>query len=453
MTLQLSIYPPVIALAPRDEPQVAYALVTIGMEGGGSAAPLNWAVVADASRSMRIPIVSEAQFRELVREGGAHEVLVDGVPVWQLAGPVPEAIRSSAPSALDHIVRALHSVVERLDREDHLCLVACAEQAHLLVSRSGEHRAELVAGIAELRAARLGEATDLASGMQLALAELAANGDGGRLILLTDGFTRDPEACIALARVAAERGVSVSTLGLGGEFQDELLTRLADLTGGRAAFVRHAEQIPAAVAAELDAARGTVAHALILELRLPRGSALRYATRLAPVLAPLEWEAATDGRQLQLQLGDLERGAPIRLLLEFLAPPVPPRPPADGARLRLAALDARAGAVHAHADVLGHYSGAAPPPAAIVAAAGRAGVARLQRRAAAAVARGDHAGAATLLQATATRLADLGEAELAAAARHEAAVLAASGRDSGLGARELTYATRRLGTGDSRDEC
>ncbi|NWF79813.1 MAG: VWA domain-containing protein, partial [Chloroflexi bacterium] len=64
----------------------------------------------------------------------------------------------------------------------------------------------------------------------------------------------------------------------------------------------------------------------------------------------------------------------------------------------------------------------------------------------------DHAGAATLLQAAATRLADLGEAGLAAAARHEAAVLAASGRDSGLGARELTYATRRLGTRDRRDE-
>lgn len=445
MTLHLTSYPLVIALAPRDEPQVAYALVTIGVEGGGGAAPVNWAVVADASRSMRIPIVSEAQFRELVRAGGAHEVLVDGVPVWQLAGPVPEAIRASASSALDYTARALHSVIERLDREDHLCLVACAEQARLLVSSGGERRAELVAGLAELRAARLGDATDLAAGMRLALAELAAAGDGGRLLLLTDGFTRDAEACVALARDAAARGVSVSTLGLGGEFQDELLTRLADLSGGRATFVRHAEQIPAAVAAELDAARGAVARALTLELRLPRGVTLRHATRLAPVLAPFEWDTGPGERQVQLQLGDLERGAPVRLLLEFLAPPVPPRPPAGGARLRLAALVARSGAAHASADVLGHYSGATPPPAAIIAAAGRAGVARLQRRAAAAVARGDHAGAVQLLQAAATRLADLGEAELAAAARHEAALLAASGRDSGLGARELTYATRRLG--------
>jgi hypothetical protein len=445
MSLLLSLQPSELALAPRADPQLCYALVTLGADAGGGGTPVNWAVVADASRSMRIPIVSEEQFRELVRSGGVQEVLVDGVPVWQLAGPVPDEVRASAPSALDHTARALHSLVERLDRADRLCLVACAEQARLLVAAGGEQRAELVANIARLRSMRLGEETDLAAGMRLALDQLRGGTGASRLILLTDGFTRDAEACIALARAAAAQGVSVSTLGLGGEFQDDLLTRIADLTGGRAVFLRRADQIASAVAAELDAARDVAARALTLELALPQGASLRHATRLSPALAPLEWEPTGDPRRLLLRLGDLERRTPVRLLLEILAPPEPPRPPAGGARMRLARLTATSGAALATAELVAHYTPAARQPSpALLEAAARAGAARFQQRAAQAAARGDSAAAAGALRAAAGRLDEIGERELAAAALREADSMAAGGR-SGLGARELTYATRRLG--------
>ena len=446
MSLLLSLHPPEPALAQRDEPQICYALVTLSADAGGGSAPVNWAVVADASRSMRIPIVSEEQFRELARSGGVQEVLVDGVPVWQLAGPVPEEVRTTAPSALDHTARALHSVVERLDRADRFCLVACAEQARLLVATDGAHRAELVASVAKLRSTRLGEETDLAAGMRLALDQLLRGGDGvSRLILLTDGFTRDTEACIQLAREAAAAGVSVSTLGLGGEFQDDLLTRMADLTGGRAVFVRRAEQIPAAVAAELDAARDVAARALTLELALPRGAVLRHATRLSPALAPLEWRPAADGRRVLLHLGDLERRVPVRLLLEILAPSAPPRQPVEGARVRLAALTASSGVAQATADLVVRYTPAAPAPSPmLLEAAARASAARFQQRAVTAAAQGDYAGAARALRAAAGRLDEIGERDLAAAALREAETLAAGVR-GGIGARELTYATRRLG--------
>jgi len=448
MSLLLSLDPPEIVLPPRGEPQVAYALVTLAAGAAGGAAPISWAVVADASRSMRIPIVSEEQFRQLVRSGDAQEVLVDGVPVWQLAGPVPEEIRASAPSAIDHTVRALNSIVERLDRADHFALVACAETALALVpATSGDQRSPISAGLARLRSLRLGEETDLAAGLRLALAELAHAGGADavrRIILITDGFTRDAEACLALARTAAGRGIAVSTLGLGGEFQDDLLTRLADLGGGRATFLRRPDEIPAAVAAELDAARGTAARALALELALPAGTTLRRATRVAPDLAPLE-PAGDDPRRPGLRLGDLPRGAEVRVLLELLAPPVPPRAPGGVARRRLAELTATSGAAAARADLVLRYDPTpAPPSPALLVAAGRASVAQLQLRAARAVAAGDPASAAAALRAAAARLHDLGRPDLAAAALREADALAATGRGTGVGAKELTYATRRL---------
>lgn len=449
MSLLLSLEPAEIALPPFAGPQVAYALVRLAADAGGGSAPVSWAVVADASRSMRIPIVSEEQFRQLVRAGSAQEVLVDGVPVWQLAGPVPEDVRASAPSALDYTARALHSIVERLDRADRFALIACAEEALALVpATGGDRRSELSAGIARLRSLRLGEATDLAAGLRLALAELTHAGGPDtvrRIILLTDGFTRDTEACLEQGRVAAARGIAVSTLGLGSEFQDDLLTRLADIGGGRAVFLRRPEEIPAAVAAELDAVRGTVARALTLSLTLPEGATLRRATRLSSALAPIE-PVGDDPRRPSLHLGDLARGDEVRVLLELIAPPVPPRAPASGARRRLAELNAASGAVSAHADLILHYRpGAPPPPPAILAAAGRAGVAQLQRRAAEAAARGDQAGAAAALRAVAARLSELGQSELAAAALREAAAIEATGRSGGAEAKAFTYATRRLG--------
>ncbi|WP_240695668.1 VWA domain-containing protein [Candidatus Chloroploca sp. Khr17] len=446
MSVNIHILPPEMPLHPSTGVQVGYAIVTIAADTGGAAMPVNWAVVADASRSMRIPIVSEAQFRDLVRAGGAEEVLVDGVPVWQLTTPVPETIRASAPSALDHTVRALHSIVERLDQADQIALVACHEQALLLVATNGAERASLLAGASRLASLDPGETTDLAAGMRLALAQIGQHHDGvSRMMLLTDGFTRDGEACVTLAREAAARGISVSTLGLGGEFQDELLTRIADLSGGRAVYVRQANAIPAAVAAELEAARQVVARSLQLTLtHLPRGCALRYVTRLSPSLAPLEWEEDPVKRHLLIRLGDLERGRPVRLLLELVAPPAPPHPPTEGARVRLATLTAQSGNARVATNLIGHYAGRLQPPA-ILDAAGRASAVRLQRRAAAAIMTADYHGAAQLLHAAARRFADLGETDLAEACRHEATMLATTGQDTGANARALTYATRRLG--------
>ncbi|NJN17206.1 MAG: VWA domain-containing protein [Oscillochloris sp.] len=453
MSLLLSISPPATGLLPQAESQLTYALLRIAADSGGGGAPVHWAVVADASRSMRIPIVSDEQFRALARSGDVQEVLVDGVPVWQLAGPVPEDVRAAAPSALDHTARALHSMIERLDRADRLVLIACAEEAFTLVSAGGGNRAALVAGIARLPALRLGDLTNLAPGLQSALAEFqSGNADVlRRIVLITDGFVRDADACLDLARTAAELGVAVSTFGLGSEFQLDLATRLADITGGRASFLRRPDQIPAAVAAELDAARGVVARALTVELRLPQGVTLRRATRLRPALAPLEAVGA-DPRRPTFRLGDLGRGDDVQVLLELLAPPVPPRPVPGGARIRLAEIVAQSGANEARADLVGHYRADASPPApTILAAAARAAVAHLQQRAATAVARSDPAAAAVALRALAVRLRDLGEPAMADAALAEAAALSTTGRDTGIGARELTYATRRLGEDELTD--
>lgn len=449
-TLTLGLNPDPLTLSPLGEPQLGYLLLSIEARGDGGARPVNWALIADASRSMRIPIVDEAQFRALIRDGGAQETLVDGVPVWQLSSPAPPQVRSAATSALDQVAHALHSIVERLDSQDRFALIACAEEAVLLTrSTSGERRVDLVRGISRLSSLNLGEQTDLAHGIELGLNELRQGRDdrrAERLLLLTDGFTQRPEACLELAGSAAGEGVAISTLGLGGEFQEDVLTALADRSGGRASFLRTPDEIPQAIAAELSAARAVAARAVDLRIAAEGGAVLRRVTRIRPTLASL-YENHAPERPLAapptIHLGDLAAGRPATLLLEFLAPAHGlGRAPlgrvmvgADGAPATEAAL------------FVGYQSGAPAPPAAVFDAAARASAARLQRRALTALAAGTPAEAVRLLRAAAARFADLGERSLAADADAQAAALERTGRTTALDAKQLTYATRRLGEG------
>jgi Ca-activated chloride channel homolog len=456
LTLQTNPERPALRALP--ERQLCYVLLTIGAQGSDASRPVNWALIADASRSMRIPIVDEAQFRALLRDNAAQETLVDGVPVWQLSGPVPPDVRAASSSALDYVARALHSVVERLDGDDRFALIACAEEAVLLNrSASGADRTELVRGISRLKSLNLGEQTDLAQGIELGLHELERGHDHQssaphreateRLLLLTDGFTQRAEECLRLAGVAAAKGVAISTVGLGGEFQEQVLTGLADRSGGRAIFLRKPDDIPRAIAAELGAARTVAARAVAIRIAPAGEVVLRRVTRIRPgltVLKPLNGQAAQDGapaEAAEFRLGDIEANAQLVLLLELLAPP-------HGAGLaalgRIAV--ASEGGPAAEAALLASYAEQAElAPPEVLDAAARANAARLQQRALETAARGEAPEAARLLRAAATRLDELGERALAEIARGQATTLEQGGPANSLATKELTYATRRLG--------
>jgi hypothetical protein len=442
MLLQIRCTPEPIVLPVLKQPQIAYLHLTVAATGYGGL-PLHLAIVADASRSMRIPIVNEQQFRDLVRQSGAHEVLVDGVPVWQLSNPLSVEQRTLYPSPITYTTHAIHSLIERLAPHDRLALIACASDAIVLApSIPATRRTELVAALMRLPALRLGETTNLAQGLQLALAQFVTTDEDiiRRIILLTDGFTSDTTLCISLAREAAARGITLSTIGLGGAFEEHLLIQLADLSGGRASFVHEASEIPAIIATELDSLRQITAQAITVQLTLPQTVAPRWITRLTPDLTTLTPVSTEHGRKLTVYLGDLQRGEATQLLCAFLVAPGT----ADRQR-RLARLRIMSGQSTIDHDVIAYYRpDAVNPPPTLLPIINRASIAILRQRAEQARQQGDYKTAAHLLRQLATRLHELAEPKLAALAIAEANNLMQQ-QQPGITAKELTYATRRLG--------
>jgi Ca-activated chloride channel family protein len=441
------------AVPAAGEPRLVYLLLDVrpGERLGAQSAPVNHGIVLDISESMRLPVLSQEQFQELARLGHVREVISDGIPVWTFPH-IPDHIRRAAPSNLDAVKQALREAVGHVEPQDRFSLVVFAGRAEVLLhALTGAERNRIPDAVERLDAVRLGDETDMASGVQEGLRELQPGVDQGmisRMIVLTDGFTRDPERAGALARDARKAGIAVSTVGVGSEFNERLLVSMADESAGNAYLAPEPRDIPPAFARELEAVESITVRHLVASVRLSAGVELRRAHRIRPAISTLR-DVPIQDRTATFDLGDLEPDRPPALLLELI---VPTR--AAGA-FRIAAVtlaydvpgpQGSTTGAQARSDAILEYStsGMGPLDPAVMNTVEKVNAFSLQTRALDDAAAGNIQGATTKLRSAATRLLDMGEVELAQAAEQEAQKLEQSGQVSAEGAKKLHYATRRL---------
>ena len=110
--------------------------------------------------------------------------------------------------------------------------------------------------------------------------------------------------------MARRRGISISTMGCGKDFDENLLIALAQEGGGRYSYVRRAEEIPAVMAAELNGLLTVIAQNVVVEVAVPE------ALQITGVPGWL-MEDPADG--FRFDLGDVRQGEHTVLLLR-LAP-------------------------------------------------------------------------------------------------------------------------------------
>ena len=411
-----------------------------------TAASLNLSLVVDASRSMAIPILTERQFRDLADRGMAKQAEVDGVSVWQFE--VPRGFKLDAPSNIEFTKQALHIVADQLRPGDHYSLVSFAEKTQLMVPYSpGDQSDALVQAIDQLDKVELGDETYMARGMEMGHAQAlpgVAPNVISRIIVLTDGYTKEERDCYAWTRRAKGDGIVVSTMGLGLDFNEELLISLADVSGGHAYFIQDPAEIPKAFREELAAAQSISWRDLALSLALPTDVTLRRAHRVSPTIAQV---AANPNA---IDLGDLEASQPPSVLLELV---VPPRPAATY-RLCQAALHARPASggtkqiIDQH-DIVVHYterpSQAEQTDPHLMSVIQRVSAFKLQNQAMKEANRGNVAGATRRLRRAGERLIELGKEDLGQTMLTEAERMEKEGQMSAEGTKKMRYGTRKLG--------
>lgn len=351
-------------------------------------------------------------------------------------------------SKLASMKAATRRLIETLTPEDVVAIVIFDDTVQTLVPATpAADKAALLAAIETISEAG---GTAMSLGMQAGQAELQKHAGPDRIgymLLLTDGQTwGDEEVCRTLARDLGASGVRITALGLGAEWNEQLLDDLAEATGGSSDYIAEPEQITSFFQRAVRSAQGTAATEARLLLRLAKEATPRAVHRATPTIANLGYQPI-GANEVAVKLGDLVFGQTNSVVIDLMLPP------RQAGAFRMAQAELHFTPVGQSAeqvlkqDILLSFSTDAAAPAyepRVMNLVEKVTAFKLQTRALAEAELGNVAGATQKLRAAATRLLDLGELELAEKTSQQADQLE---QGAGLNAevqKEIKYATRRL---------
>jgi Ca-activated chloride channel family protein len=124
-----------------------------------------------------------------------------------------------------------------------------------------------------------GGSTALFAGVSQGASEVREYLEGGRyvnrIVLLSDGLANvgpsSPEELGRLGAALVKEGISVTTVGLGLGYNEDLMTRLAQRSDGNTYFVESSADLPRIFAAELGDVLNVVARRVVVEIEFPMG--------------------------------------------------------------------------------------------------------------------------------------------------------------------------------------
>ena len=228
---------------------------------------------------------------------------------------------------LDYVSEAVKYLIDHLGPEDHAAVVAFADKAAVVATADQmRDKGQVKRAIDDIDLLEIGGGTQMALGMEAALAEVEKNYSPNRLnrlLLLTDGQTYEERKCLDRARQQRER-ISCSTLGVGIEFNEKLLMEIAEASGANYHFINDPATIPDIFSRELQGLRNVAITNASIAAQLSVGTQVKEVFRSSPQIYPLKDAAPNAERALTIPLGDLEGGVPNSALLVLVLPPRKP---------------------------------------------------------------------------------------------------------------------------------
>lgn len=224
---------------------------------------------------------------------------------------------------LKNVKEAVKMVIDRLEPTDYVSVVIFDDTSQVIIpSMPCNDKPGMKAAIDQIRDAG---GTTMSLGMIQGLNELrrwnipnAIN----RMILLTDGVTYgDSDRCRQLSRDAAAAGISIYPLGIGSDWDEDLLDTIGQLSGGMPAeFIKNPNDALNLFQQQVQSAVDVAIRNATLLLRLPAGVTPKKAVKVLPIISDLGQNVLSD-RQVVIPLGDLEKDKPQSVLFELMIDP------------------------------------------------------------------------------------------------------------------------------------
>jgi Ca-activated chloride channel family protein len=323
--------------AGTTDPQKIFAMLKLipKQEVARTRPPLAFALVVDTSGSMREYADQEKAHEELQRKGlKAQKQTVDGNNY--------QAASLTLPTKLDRAIEAAHALIDddRLRPEDQVTLIQFDDKSQTLLPLTPiSNKQAAHAAVDSLRNHSGG--THMARGMKNALDQF---GDlppqtAKRTLLLTDGKTFDESECRKLSKQFAEANSPLIGIGIGIEYNEDLMRELADATQGRPYHLTDMSQLRDILEVEVGSSVKEVVTDLQATVATVKGVTLDGITRVYPSLS----EVSLDKQPYRL--GNVAAGDYTVFVLEFTMAGIPR--PVSRARLAQVGLSG-------HAPALGH---------------------------------------------------------------------------------------------------
>ena len=231
--------------------------------------------------------------RDYVYKAGPREIIVQ----VEVEGRKPDDARrvpmnlaivldrsgSMEGAKIEKARQAAAMAVDKLNDDDVFSLVTYDSETNVLIEpqRVGnrDNREELKSRIHRIQP---GGSTALHAGVVLGAKQVRQKFERervNRVILLSDGIANvGPSRTSDLASLGRELrsdGISVSTVGLGDDYNEDLMTALAESSNANYYYVKDAEKLPGIFAQELGASRSLLARSIVIRINAPEGVRLK----------------------------------------------------------------------------------------------------------------------------------------------------------------------------------
>jgi uncharacterized protein YegL len=266
--------------------------------------------------------------------GGVVFVAIDFTPpqvatVYRQNMNVSLAVDCSGSMSGGKLTRAKESALalsQQLSPNDIISVVSFESHAKVKLKATKAYDSTAIQGAIEK--IELGGGTNMYGGLEHSYKETLKNsGNAGtisRVLLLTDGQPTEGKTndndFVKLAQKIRDDGITITTLGIGNDYNDALLTKIAQTGGGLWYHIRDPSRDLGEIFKEqVTQMIGTLVRNPVLKMRLMPGAEFSQAFAVKPMLTQLPNPIGADN-QYQIPIKDLISGQEQNLVFKIRFP-------------------------------------------------------------------------------------------------------------------------------------
>ena len=233
---------------------------------------------------------------------------------------------SMGGAPIKNVRAAAQRIIDNLSPQDRISIVSFDHNAQVVVpNQLASFPDAIKQAIERIRA---GGGTAIDEGLKLGIEEVAKGKTGtvSQIFLLTDGENEhgDNDRCLKLAQLAVSYSFTVSTLGFGDHWNQDVLEKLADAGNGSLTYIQNPDTAIQAFSRLFSRVQSVSLTNAYLVLTLQPQVRLAELKPIAQVLPEtIELDVRREGEQAIVRLGDLMNETPRVVLVNLYIAQLP----------------------------------------------------------------------------------------------------------------------------------